>query len=51
MKMVLHPERRQRVEDHFHKHGMKFLIMARLLPPLHGDLLIAGTMRYSVLRS
>jgi membrane protein DedA with SNARE-associated domain len=44
---VLSPERRERLEDRFHKHGMKFLLMARLLPPLRtGVFLIAGSMRY-----
>jgi len=44
---ILSPERRERLETRFHKHGMKFLIMARLLPPLRtGVFLIAGSMRY-----
>jgi membrane protein DedA with SNARE-associated domain len=46
----LTPERR-RIEDRFHEHGMKFLLMARLLPPLRtGVFIIAGTMRYSLVR-
>jgi len=48
---VLAPERRRRLEERFHRHGIKFLIMARLLPPLRtGIFLIAGSIRYSFLR-
>lgn len=48
---VLAPERRQRLEDRFHRHGIKFLIMARMLPPLRtGIFLIAGSIHYSFLR-
>jgi membrane protein DedA with SNARE-associated domain len=48
---VLSHERRLRIEEHFHHHGMKFLLLARLLPPLRtGVFLIAGTIRYSFVR-
>jgi membrane protein DedA with SNARE-associated domain len=48
---VMSPERRQRIEERFHRHGMKFLLAARLLPPLRtGVFLIAGTIRYSFVR-
>jgi len=48
---ILPPERRKRIEERFHQHGMKFLLMARLLPPLRtGVFLIAGSIRYSLLR-
>jgi membrane protein DedA with SNARE-associated domain len=51
MRHVLAPERQQRIEDHFHRHGMKFLLMARLLPPLRtGIFIVAGTIRYSFVR-
>jgi membrane protein DedA with SNARE-associated domain len=44
---ILSLERRERLEARFHKHGMKFLLMSRLLPPLRtGVFLIAGSMRY-----
>ena len=44
---VLSPEHRDRLEGRFLKHGLKFLLMARLLPPLRtGVFLIAGSMRY-----
>jgi membrane protein DedA with SNARE-associated domain len=48
---VLTPERRKSIEDNFHSHGMKFLLTARLLPPLRtGVFLVAGTIHYSLLR-
>jgi membrane protein DedA with SNARE-associated domain len=48
---VLTAERQQRLEKRFHEHGLKFLLMARLLPPLRtGVFLIAGSIRYSVPR-
>lgn len=44
-------EKRERIEDHFHRHGMKFLLMARLLPPLRsGVFLVAGSIHYSFVR-
>ena len=48
---VVSPEKRRRIEDRFHQHGMKFLLMARLLPPLRtGVFIIAGTIHFSLLR-
>jgi len=48
---MLAPERRRTIEDRFHRYGMQFLLMARLLPPLRtGVFLIAGTIRYSLTR-
>jgi membrane protein DedA with SNARE-associated domain len=48
---VLPPERRQRLQARFHEHGLKFLLMARLLPPLRtGVFLMAGSIRYPVAR-
>jgi membrane protein DedA with SNARE-associated domain len=44
---VIPPERQQRLQGRFHDHGLKFLLMSRLLPPLRtGVFLIAGSMRY-----
>jgi membrane protein DedA with SNARE-associated domain len=44
---LLPVERRQRLEDRFHQHGMKLLLLARLLPPLRsGVFLVAGSIRY-----
>jgi membrane protein DedA with SNARE-associated domain len=48
---VLHADHRQRVERGFGRHGMTFLLTARLLPPVRGSvLLLAGAFRYSWLR-
>src|SRR5262245_12347455 len=48
VRWVLEPERRQRLERKFHKHGIKLLIAARFLPPLRtGLFMIAGSIRYS----
>src|SRR5207253_9343966 len=48
---ILKPERRQRLERRFEKHGVKILIAARFLPPLRtGVFLIAGTIRFSFAR-
>jgi membrane protein DedA with SNARE-associated domain len=48
---VFSAERRQRLEGHFRAHGVKFLLMARLLPPLRtGVFLMAGSIRYSLTR-
>jgi membrane protein DedA with SNARE-associated domain len=45
---LLSPERRGRLESQFHRHGVKFLLMARLLPPLRtGIFIMAGSLRYS----
>jgi membrane protein DedA with SNARE-associated domain len=47
VKRVIHPERRQRIEDKFAEHGIKLLLMARLLPPLRtGVFVTAGAIRY-----
>ena len=35
MRLILSPERRQRLEDRFRRHGMKFLLLARVLPYWH----------------
>jgi membrane protein DedA with SNARE-associated domain len=46
---ILSSERRERLEKRFHEHGLKFLLMSRLLPPLRtGVFLIAGSTRYPV---
>lgn len=48
---VLKAERRRMLENRFHEHGMKLLILARFLPPLRtGVFLIAGAARYSVVK-
>src|SRR5439155_24287983 len=40
---VVSAERRLRIEKGFHEHGVKLLLLARLLPPLRtGVFLIAG---------
>jgi membrane protein DedA with SNARE-associated domain len=45
---VLSAERRQRIEHRFEQHGMKILLLARLLPPLRtGVFLIAGASKYA----
>jgi membrane protein DedA with SNARE-associated domain len=45
---ALSAERRERLEGQFHRHGIKFLLMARLLPPLRtGIFIMAGSLRYS----
>jgi len=44
---IIKPERRQRIEDKFHGHGMKILLTARLLPPLRtGVFIIAGALHF-----
>jgi membrane protein DedA with SNARE-associated domain len=51
VKRLIHPERRQRIEDKFSQHGIKLLLMARLLPPLRtGVFVTAGAIRYPFLR-
>jgi len=51
VRLLLAPERRQRLERKFHEHGIKILIAARFLPPLRtGIFMIAGTIHYSFLR-
>ncbi len=45
---LIRTERRKRIEQRFHTHGIKILLTARLLPPLRtGVFLIAGAIRYS----
>jgi membrane protein DedA with SNARE-associated domain len=45
---ILSAERRQRIEHRFEQHGMKILLLARLLPPLRtGVFLIAGASKYA----
>jgi membrane protein DedA with SNARE-associated domain len=47
----LPPERRQKIEDGFHQHGVKILLSARLLPGLRtGVFMTAGAMRYPFVR-
>jgi membrane protein DedA with SNARE-associated domain len=47
---MLAPERRHRLQRKFHDHGIKLLVVARLLPPLRtGVFLIAGTLHYPFL--
>lgn len=47
----LKKERRLLLENRFHEHGMKLLVLARFLPPLRtGVFLIAGAARYSVVK-
>jgi membrane protein DedA with SNARE-associated domain len=51
MRLVLSPERRRRLEDRFHRHGMKFLLLARVLPPLRtGVFVMSGSIRYPLIR-
>lgn len=51
MRLVLSPERRRRLEERFHRHGIKFLLLARALPPLRtGVFVMAGSVRYSLTR-
>jgi membrane protein DedA with SNARE-associated domain len=51
MRHVLSPERRQRLEERFHRHGIKFLLLARALPPLRtGVFVMAGSSRYPLSR-
>ena len=41
MLRMLPLERRLQIEERFHNHGMKFLLAARLLPPLRSGVLIS----------
>ena len=51
MLRLLPLERRKQIEDRFHNHGMKFLLAARLLPPLRtGVFVVAGAIRFSLPR-
>ena len=46
---IVDPKKRERIEGRFHQHGMKFLLVARLLPPLRtGVFIIAGTIHFSL---
>jgi membrane protein DedA with SNARE-associated domain len=48
---LVNPERRQRIEGKFAEHGLKLLLMARLLPPLRtGVFVTAGAIRYPFAR-
>ncbi len=47
----LSEDRRKQLEERFHAHGMKLLILARFLPPLRtGVFLISGASRYSFVK-
>jgi membrane protein DedA with SNARE-associated domain len=48
---IVHAERRKRVEARFARHGIKILLMARLLPPLRtGVFITAGAIRFPFAR-
>jgi membrane protein DedA with SNARE-associated domain len=48
MKKLVPPERRQRIEDNFHKYGVFVLLFARFLPTIRSPIFImAGIMRLS----
>jgi len=48
---IVKPERRQRFERKFEKHGIQILLTARFLPPLRtGVFIVAGALRFSFLR-
>jgi membrane protein DedA with SNARE-associated domain len=48
-KYVLPPERLQKIEDNFHKHGIKILLFARLTPGIRAPIFVtAGIMRLSL---
>ncbi len=48
---ILDTKKRERIEGRFHQHGMKFLLVARLLPPLRtGVFIVAGTIRFSLVK-
>jgi membrane protein DedA with SNARE-associated domain len=48
---LVKPERRQRFERRFARHGIKILLTARLLPPLRtGVFILAGALRFSFVR-
>ncbi|HEX5272423.1 MAG TPA: DedA family protein [Gemmataceae bacterium] len=51
VKRLINTERRQQIEGKFKEHGIKLLLMARLLPPLRtGVFVTAGAIRYPFLR-
>jgi membrane protein DedA with SNARE-associated domain len=46
MRRLVPPERRQRIEDNFHRYGVLVLLFARFLPTIRSPIyLMAGTMR------
>lgn len=48
---IMSEERRKRIEHRFEHHGIKILLLARILPPLRaGVFLIAGASKYSFLK-
>lgn len=48
---VINEQRRLRLENHFARHGMTMLVLARFLPPLRtGVFLVAGATRYSFVK-
>ncbi len=50
-KHVLPPERRQKIEENFHKHGIKILLFARLTPGIRAPIFVmAGITRLSLPR-
>lgn len=51
VRRVISPERRERIERKFAAHGIKILLLARLLPPLRtGIFIMAGAIRFSFLK-
>jgi SNARE associated Golgi protein len=45
------PEKRQKIEDNFHRHGIQILLFARLLPGIRAPIFImAGVMRLPLKR-
>jgi membrane protein DedA with SNARE-associated domain len=49
VKKIMKPDRRERIEKQFAKHGLKILLLARFLPPLRtGVFIIAGAARFSL---
>jgi membrane protein DedA with SNARE-associated domain len=51
MRGLLPPEKRQRIEDNFHKYGVLVLLFARFLPTIRAPIFImAGIMRVSFAR-
>jgi membrane protein DedA with SNARE-associated domain len=51
VKRVISDKRRQRIERKFAAHGVKILLLARLLPPLRtGIFIMAGAIRFSFIK-
>jgi membrane protein DedA with SNARE-associated domain len=51
MRRLLPPDKRQRIEDNFHKYGVMVLLFARFLPTIRSPIFItAGIMRVSFIR-